>query len=107
MPKEKLTNNFCKTIQYTGNKTSVQYFDTELKGFILEVRKSGGKTFALRYQRNRKTKVHRIGLLGHHNIAVTQRYAHLSHDSLTEAANCASILVSPLVSPLPLEQINP
>jgi len=32
-------------------------------------------------------------LLGHHNIAVTQRYAHLSNDSLMAAASCASSLV--------------
>jgi len=33
-------------------------------------------------------------LLGHHNISVTQRYAHLQQDTLMNAANCATFLVA-------------
>lgn len=32
-------------------------------------------------------------LLGHHNISVTQRYAHLSNESLMAAAGCVGSLV--------------
>lgn len=34
-----------------------------------------------------------MNLLGHHNITVTQRYSHLSNESLVDAANCAASLL--------------
>jgi len=61
MAKKKLTNQFCREVLHTGTHNIVNYFDIELKGFMLEVRKTGGKTFYLRYQHNRKTRSHKIG----------------------------------------------
>ncbi len=61
MAKIKLTQKFCNAVRHLGSKGHESYSDTELMGFYLEVRKSGGKTFSLRYQQNKKTRVHRIG----------------------------------------------
>ncbi len=61
MAKQKLTPHFCINVEHTGNHAAVNYFDTQLRGFMLEVRRTGGKTFYLRYQYNKSTKVHKIG----------------------------------------------
>lgn len=37
-------------------------------------------------------------LLGHHNISVTQRYAHLSKDLLTSSANIAAALLPDMLT---------
>jgi integrase len=59
--KEKLTNRFCKNVVHDGNKSVNSYFDTELTGFMLEVRNSGGKTFYYRYRQNNTLRLHKIG----------------------------------------------
>ena len=57
MAKIKLTQKFCSAVRHSGSKGHESYSDTELTGFYLEVRKSGGKTFSLRYQQNKKRKI--------------------------------------------------
>lgn len=65
MPKEKLTAEFCRIIYCDPYKTKEEYFDTEIKGFTLEVRPSGTKTFYLRYaDPHGKLRQHRIGRYG-------------------------------------------
>ena len=45
----------------SGDKTKVEYCDDDLKGFLLDVRKSGGKTYYLRLVTSEgKRKYHRI-----------------------------------------------
>ena len=61
MPSAKLSNTFCKSAKCLRDKPKTDYHDTILKGFNLEVRSSGGKTFRLRYRTDNKTHVHRIG----------------------------------------------
>jgi integrase len=46
---ENLSANFCRKATTEG-KTKAVYWDKSIKGFILEVRSSGGKTYALRYR---------------------------------------------------------
>jgi integrase len=48
MPKTVLTRKFVDSAGCTGGHTN--FFDTRLNGFLLEVRRSGGKTFYIRYR---------------------------------------------------------
>ena len=52
MPRQKLTQKFVDTVAVTTDQRKVDYFDTERKGLMLEVRNSG-KTYYLRYQTDR------------------------------------------------------
>lgn len=61
MPKAKLTNTFINKVVLSVNKPKIDYFDTELTGFMLEVRKSGNKTFYYRYTKDSKTVLHKLG----------------------------------------------
>ena len=61
MPNAKLTPAFTSKATCDQGKAKTTYFDQSLKGFILEVRKSGGKTFYLRYQSDRKTRLYKLG----------------------------------------------
>jgi len=56
-----LTPQFIKTAACPEGKKKVDFFDTDCKGLMLEVRMSGGKTFSLRYQDERgKTRQFRL-----------------------------------------------
>lgn len=46
----KLTGAFIRTVSCPPNRSKIDYFDTEQRGFLLEVRQSGGKTFYQRYR---------------------------------------------------------
>lgn len=61
MPNAKLTPAFTSKATCDLSKAKTTFFDETLKGFILEVRKSGGKTFYLRYQSERKTRLYKLG----------------------------------------------
>jgi len=52
MPKIKLTQQLVQTLSVPEGKRKIDYFDTEQKGLMLEVRQSG-KTYAVRYQNQR------------------------------------------------------
>ena len=53
MPSKTLTAPFIKNVICPAGSKKVDYFDTDCKGLMLEVRASGGKTFSLRYQDSR------------------------------------------------------
>ncbi|PZU09861.1 site-specific integrase [Sphingomonas sp.] len=62
MPNVKLTSTFVLTASCPAGKTKIDYFDTAITGFVLEVRKTGGKTYALRYRdAYNRQKQYRIG----------------------------------------------
>ena len=61
MPKVNITNEFVKRIKLPTSKVKEQYFDNELKGFMLEVKNSGSKTYYYRYRENNSQKMKRIG----------------------------------------------
>nr|WP_281244372.1 site-specific integrase [Sphingomonas rubra] len=42
-------------------KTKTDYYDTAITGFMLECRASGGKTYYLRYDKDGRLKMHKIG----------------------------------------------
>jgi len=50
MPAHALTSEFLATLPGRGPVSgAVSFFDTEIKGFLLELRASGGATFYFRY----------------------------------------------------------
>lgn len=62
MPLVTLDANFVRTVTCPDGKNKENFYDTSITGFILEVRSTGGKTFALRYRdaHNRQIQ-HKIG----------------------------------------------
>lgn len=61
MPKVKLDAAFCAAATCPAYKKKVDYWDTQIIGFVLEARPSGGKTYYLRYMdeggRHRQKKI--------------------------------------------------
>ena len=49
MPKAKLDHAYCLTAWCEPGKKKTDHWDTQIPGYLLEVRSSGGRTFALRY----------------------------------------------------------
>jgi hypothetical protein len=61
MPKVNITNEFVKRIKLPTSKVKEQYFDSELTGFMLEIKSTGNKTYYYRYRENNSQKMKRIG----------------------------------------------
>ncbi len=62
MPKAALTRSFIESATCPAGKAKVDYFDPEQRGFMLEVRCSGGKTFYQRYTDDRgRERQYKIG----------------------------------------------
>ncbi len=62
MPKVSLDAAFVRTATCPEGKARIDYFDTSIKGFTLEVRISGGKTYYLRYRDDyHRQRQHKIG----------------------------------------------
>lgn len=62
MPIESLDAAFVRKATCPEGKSKVDYYDSSIVGFILEVRASGGKTFHLRYRdKHGKQRQHKIG----------------------------------------------
>ncbi|QBM74390.1 site-specific integrase [Sphingomonas sp. AAP5] len=49
MPKVKLDHAFCLTARCIDGRKKTDYWDTHIRGLVLETRSSGGKTFYFRY----------------------------------------------------------
>ena len=61
MPKLRFTTDSIKRLKPPIDKSKVQYFDSELTGFMLEVKNTGTKTYYYRYRVNTSQKMIRIG----------------------------------------------
>lgn len=62
MPQMPLTAAFVRSAACPPGKKKVDYYDTSINGFILEVRASGGKTYHLRCRDNHgRLRQHKIG----------------------------------------------
>lgn len=62
MPHAALSSAFIRSATCPAGKKKVDYYDTAITGFILEVRESGGKTYHLRYRDpHGKQRQHKIG----------------------------------------------
>jgi len=61
MPHATLTASFCNNAVCLPGKAKTDYYDTAITGFILEVRATGGKTYAIRYtDSHSKLRQHKI-----------------------------------------------
>ena len=61
MPKLRFTTDSIKRLKPPTDKAKVQYFDSELTGFMIEVKNTGTKTYYYRYRVNTSQKMIRIG----------------------------------------------
>lgn len=62
MPRANLDAAFCAAAECRRGKKKTDYYDKNLKGFVLEVRATGGKTYYLRYvEQNGRQRQIRIG----------------------------------------------
>jgi integrase len=62
VPKIKLDSTFCRTALCESGKRKTDYWCTQVTGFVLECRSSGGKTYYLRYfDEYKKQHQHKIG----------------------------------------------
>jgi len=62
MPRAALTKSFVANAACTAGRAKVDYFDVDQRGFMLEVRASGGKTFYQRYTDERgRERQYKIG----------------------------------------------
>ena len=62
MPSAALTANFVRSAQCPAGRKKVDYFDSAQRGFMLEVRSSGGKTYYQRYTDERgRERQYKIG----------------------------------------------
>ncbi len=61
MPKLRLATDAIKRLKPPTDKPKEQYFDTDLTGFMLEVKNTGTKTYYYRYRENASQKMIRIG----------------------------------------------
>lgn len=68
MPVVRLSPSFVKTASCSGGSKKIDFFDSEQRGFMLEVRCSGGKTYYQRYTdprgRERQFKIGPADILG-------------------------------------------
>mgnify|MGYP000266971615 FL=1 len=61
MPKLRFTTDSIKRLKPPIDKSKVQYFDTDLTGFMIEVKNTSSKTYYYRYRVNTSQKMIRIG----------------------------------------------
>jgi len=62
MPMARLSSAFARQVICPTGHKKIDYFDTVMRGFLLEVRPSGGKTYYQRYTDERgRTQQFKIG----------------------------------------------
>ena len=61
MPKLRFTTDSIKRLKPPIDKSKEQYFDSELTGFMIEVKNTGSKTYYYRFRSNNSQKMIRIG----------------------------------------------
>ena len=78
MPVKALTNEFLASLPGRVPETgAISYFDTDIKGFVLEHRASGGATFYFRYRDGgAKVRLNRIGRVDEITLADARARAH-------------------------------
>ena len=89
MPAHTLTTEFMARLPSLVPDTgSVSYFDTDIKGFLLELRASGGATFYFRYRdASGKIRLSRIGRADHVSVSDARAKAHKMKIMLSEGGD--------------------
>ena len=89
MPVHTLTTQFLSTLMPAGPISgSVSYFDTEIKGFMLEHRAGGGATFYFRYRdATRRMRMNHIGRLGRVALVDARAKAHSMQQMVGEGGD--------------------
>ena len=78
MPKVQITRTFAEAAACPPGRAKVDYFDTDQRGFMLEVRQTGGKTFYQRYTDARgRERQFKLGPADVHTIDKARRTARL------------------------------
>lgn len=90
MPKIAITNNFVSKILCRDSQSKCNYFDDIVKGLMLEVRKSGGKTYYFSYQNYRGSRSYlKIGCSTYYSLSEARdkaiQYQNLLKDGLDPA----------------------
>ena len=76
MPKAHLDHAFVTAARCQSRQNKTDYYDNSISGFVLECRKSGGKTFYLRYQdANGRQRQHKIGRCEDVTVAAARKKA--------------------------------
>ncbi|MFT4254542.1 MAG: tyrosine-type recombinase/integrase [Caulobacter sp.] len=99
MPKAKLDHMFAATAECEPGKKKTDWWDTTIKGFVLECRAGGGRTYYLRYQTLAgEQKQYKIGRYGDISFATAKKEAQrlksevtLHHDPSAKKAKAKSI----------------
>lgn len=68
MPKVKLDSAFCRIALCESRKGRTDYWDTQITGFVLECRPSGGKTYYFRYMDDHK-KQHQLKIARYEDVS--------------------------------------
>jgi len=78
-----LSADFCRKAICPEDKNKIDYRDKTIKGFILEVRSSGNKTYALRYRdkHNRQCQ-YKIGNYGDMTFEKARKAAELARSQV-------------------------
>ena len=106
MPKVKITQQFLSKLQLPVDKLKEQYFDTELNGFMLEIRNTGTKTYYYRYRENSSQKMMRIGTTDELNLEdAKKRYYDLKESTQSSQPLLQQVQQQP--QPTQEEIINP
>ena len=84
MPIVTLDAQFVRTVTCPEGKNKENYYDSSITGFILEVRSSGGKTYAVRYRDS-------------HNRQIQQKIGDTQSISFDKAKNAAKVIRSRVV----------
>jgi integrase len=89
MPTQSLTTDFLNSLPSRSSSVGlINYFDTETKGFMLEVRASGGATFYFRYRdAGGRIRMNRIGRRDEIALADARAKAHQMKKMVTEGGD--------------------
>lgn len=89
MPVQTLTSLFMSSLPTTGPvKGSVCYFDTEIKGFLLEHRAGGGATYYFRYRDSyRRVRMVHIGRMSQMTLADARGKANAMRKMMVEGGD--------------------
>jgi len=105
MPKLPITQEFLKRVTPPTSKSKEQYFDSELNGFMLEVKSTGAKTYYYRYRENSSQKMLRIGNADKLTLQeAKKRYYELKENIATATTTQSQTSQEPQLNPITFKE---